>query len=212
MLNFLEEDPAQTVQPRDPQAVDPDAGAVRQLVARAQPKPRWRWPWLVPTAAVAAGVLAWLMGGAMGGEAAALRAQGVAGPPPPAKAAITSEWPVKVAAPGGRVLWRAGAAGEIEKSEDGGATWTPQTSGTSAGLLGGGALSDKLCWIVGKDGTVLRTTDGQHWIKLPFPSHGDLGSVTPKDDRIAVVWVIQDKITYVTFDGGSTWIPTDIRQ
>jgi hypothetical protein len=122
--------------------------------------------------------------------------------------ATAGAWPVRVAAPGGRVVWRAGAGGEIEKSADGGATWTPQPSGVSTELLAGTALSEKICWIVGRNGTVLRTTDGERWVKLPFPSHGDLGSVTPTDAHIAVVWVVQEKITYATFDGGNTWMPT----
>jgi len=126
--------------------------------------------------------------------------------------AATGAWPVRIMAPGGRVLWRAGPNGAIEKSADGGATWTPQSSGVSAELLAGAALSEKLCWIAGRGGTVLRTMDGEHWVKLPFPSNGDLGSVTPTDAQIAVVWVIQEKITYATFDGGSTWVPTDIKQ
>src|SRR5260370_1301533 len=99
---------------------------------------------------------------------------------------------------------RAGQAGVIEFSSDAGKTWTLQPSGVIADLLAGSAPSDKICWIVGRSGTVLRTTDGgKHWRKLRPPAQDDLRSVFAVDARQATV--SPNNGAYQTTDGGATW-------
>jgi hypothetical protein len=110
----------------------------------------------------------------------------------------------EIAAPGGRVLWRVDGGG-IQKSNDGGAAWTEQPSGVTPQLLAGAASNEQVCWIVGRNGTVLRTTDGEHWAKIEFPWHVDLGSVTATDALHAWVWDTNGKTQYATSDGGKTW-------
>lgn len=115
--------------------------------------------------------------------------------------------------PGGNVLWRVGAAGSIEHSTDGGATWSAQTSGVSANLNTGFALSAKVCWVVGASGIILRTTDdGAHWIKISRPVAADLIAIRATDALHAVVWFIDDSKTgaiksFKTSDGGVNWSP-----
>jgi hypothetical protein len=116
---------------------------------------------------------------------------------------------VTVSAPGGQDSWRAGQAGVIEFSVDAGKTWTLQPSGVVTDLLAGSATSDKICWIVGRAGTILRTTDGgAHWQKIRPPTQDDFRSVFAVDGRQATVSAASGK--YQTTDGGSTWhkLPT----
>lgn len=73
--------------------------------------------------------------------------------------------------PGGGVIivgpdlyaWRVWPHGKIEYSYDGTHTWDSQKSGVTADLTAGSAPSGKICWVVGKAGTILLTTDrGKH--------------------------------------------------
>lgn len=118
----------------------------------------------------------------------------------------------EIAEPGGRVLWRTGDSGQIEKSADGGAAWARQSTGVTAELLAGAAPSEQVCWIVGRAGTVLRTTDGEHWARIPFPFHLDLGGVAASDDLHALVWDTQGKMEFETSDGGGTWTRADRKE
>jgi len=71
-------------------------------------------------------------------------------------------------------------------------------------LLAGSAPSDKVCWIVGRAGTILRTADGgAHWVKVRPPIVDDFASVFAVDARQATVSPAQG--TYQTMDGGATW-------
>jgi hypothetical protein len=119
---------------------------------------------------------------------------------------------LQIAAPHGRVLWRTGAGGQIEKSSDGGASWTQQSSGVVAGLLAGAAPSEEVCWLVGRGGTVLRTTDGEHWTKVSFSFSVDLGGVSSSDALHALVWDTQNKVKYSTSDGGNSWTRIEGKQ
>ena len=112
--------------------------------------------------------------------------------------------PAVIAAPGGKVSWRVGVAGTIERSEDGGATWTLQSSGVVADLLAGAAVSEKVCWVAGRLGTILRTTDGgAHWVKVQAPTQDDIPSVFAVSADQATISTGQG--TYRTEDGGATW-------
>jgi hypothetical protein len=119
-------------------------------------------------------------------------------------------------APGGKVLWRAGAAGLLERSTDRGMNWTPQSTGVTADLLSGSSPSANVAWVVGKSGTILRTTDaGAHWTKLSAPTTLDLAGVHATDASHATIWFVPDQSSvknghaftiYQTSDGGATWL------
>jgi hypothetical protein len=117
-----------------------------------------------------------------------------------------SRSPQAVPAPGGKVIWRLGMAGLIEQSADGGVTWTPQTSGTTADLFLGSAPSEQVCWVIGNAGTILRTVDGgAHWISVASPISQDLYRIRASDALHATVWDASRRNSFQTDDGGVTW-------
>ncbi len=109
--------------------------------------------------------------------------------------------------PTGSVRWRIGAAGRIERSTDGGASWQPQRSGVTADLSAGAAPSESVCWVVGRTGTILRTTDGEHWEKIAPPATLDWTRVRAQDALHAGISARDDGQFrhFVTEDGGKTW-------
>jgi hypothetical protein len=117
-----------------------------------------------------------------------------------------SRSPRPVSAPGGRVIWRLGAAGLIELSTDSGLTWTPQTSGTTTDLFLGSAPSEQVCWVIGIGGTILRTSDGgTHWLSIASPISQNLGLIRASDALHATVWDMSRRHSFQTADGGVTW-------
>jgi hypothetical protein len=110
-----------------------------------------------------------------------------------------------ILAPGSAVQWSVGPSGLIHRSADGGKTWTTQQSGIAGDLTAGSAPSDTVCWVVGAKGTILLTTDGEHWTKIHSPTSADLIGVAAQDARNAAVWSDSREPRYVTQDGGQTW-------
>jgi len=109
-----------------------------------------------------------------------------------------------VASPDGESVWVFASGGRLWRSTDRRATWQPQTSGVTADLLAGSAPSATVCWLVGRDATVLVTTDGTRWSRVVFPEHVDLVTVTATDARSATV-TTRDGRRFVTGDAGATW-------
>ena len=100
--------------------------------------------------------------------------------------------------------WRI-SGGLVEKTTDAGRTWTPVATGVKAEFTAGAAPSPTTCWIVGRGGVVLLTTDGLKWESLRFPDPTDLSAVRATDARTATVTTIDGR-EYSTTDGGNTWI------
>ncbi len=124
-----------------------------------------------------------------------------------------------IAAPGGNVVWRVGAAGTIEQSTNAGATWAKQSSGvTDKALRSGSAPSEAVCWVVGSAGTILRTVDGGgHWMAVVSPlgpgaKKGELGGVLGVDALNATVWDARNTKQFATSDGGQTWVRLEKQQ
>ena len=77
-----------------------------------------------------------------------------------------------------------------------------------ADLLTGSAPSNKVCWIVGRVGAILLTTDGgAHWTLIPSPLSEDLGGIRATDERHATIWNTRNTKNLETNDGGLTWKP-----
>jgi hypothetical protein len=112
----------------------------------------------------------------------------------------------KILASHATVRWRVLSPGRIEQSVDSGVTWVPQNSGVKAELLAGSAPSEAVCWIVGRGGTILRTTDGGgHWNKVISPMGGDVAGVQAVDAMTAEIFAANRRVRFLTHDGGMTW-------
>jgi hypothetical protein len=118
----------------------------------------------------------------------------------------------QIPAPSGKVAWRAGLAGKIERSLDDRQSWVVQASPSSQDWLAGAAASDTVCWLAGRSGAIARTTDGEHWFAIaPPPSVAgpsgrlpDWTGITASSELAATV-TSSDGRRYATLDGGLTW-------
>jgi hypothetical protein len=100
--------------------------------------------------------------------------------------------------------WRILQGGAVQRSSDGGATWQTQNTGVTETLSGGSSPLPSVCWLVGPQGIVLRTTDGRSWTRVPFPEAVPLASIRATDDQTATV-TTADGRQFITEDGGRTW-------
>ncbi len=80
----------------------------------------------------------------------------------------------------------------------------PQLADPGAVLTAGSAPSDVVCWLVGRAGAVLRTSDGTTWARLPAPAPDDLVQIEAEDARTATV-TTAGGVSFRTVDGGQTW-------
>jgi len=126
----------------------------------------------------------------------------------------------KVAAPAqvpATTRWRVFSSGRVERSTDNGATWEaatiePSTTGLAGGatppltgLTGGAAPSTLTCWLIGRAGLVLVSTDGRSFTRVTAPTTADLISVQATDARQASV-TTANGLVFVTSDGGRSWV------
>jgi len=145
------------------------------------------------------------------GRAEARAQQPAAPAPAPAQAARSEALSaslapprVEIVSPNGSSRWRIGPAGAIEYSTNAGGSWQATPSGVTADLTAGASPSGTVCWVVGRTGTVLVTTDGRQWRRLTFPVAVDLAAVQATDARTAAV-TSRDGRRFRTDDGGATW-------
>ena len=110
----------------------------------------------------------------------------------------------EVASPDLTSRWRIGRGGTIYRSTDAGKTWVAQKSGVTLDLFAASAPSPDVCWIVGRSGVVLLTTNGETWRRVPFAEPADLRAVAATDARTATVTTLDGR-AFRTFDGGMTW-------
>jgi photosystem II stability/assembly factor-like uncharacterized protein len=106
--------------------------------------------------------------------------------------------------PDAGVQYRIPGAGFVERSSDGGATWQGQSVKSDAEILAGAAPSVNVCWLVGRRGVILMTTDGKNWKKVSSPAVVDLVGVTAADAAFATV-TAADGQRFSTGNGGRTW-------
>jgi Putative zinc-finger len=99
--------------------------------------------------------------------------------------------------------WMAGKRGTILFRDANGIT-RRQYSGVEADLTAGVAPSVTVCWIVGRGGTVLRTTDGENWTKITPPTDADLVAVAADSAEHAIVTTVAAQ-NFETSDGGASW-------
>jgi hypothetical protein len=102
------------------------------------------------------------------------------------------------------VRWRIANPGIVERSLDGGASWEPLDTGVRSILTAGSCPSVSVCWVVGRGGAVLLTTDGRTWQRVSPPAPADLVAVDATDGTAAVVRSAQGQ-AFKTSDAGATW-------
>jgi hypothetical protein len=103
------------------------------------------------------------------------------------------------------VRWRIQPDGRVERSMDRGQTWVPIDLGAATPITAGSAPAADVCWLVGRDGVVLRSTTGQSFERRPFPGSPALVAVEALDAARATV-TTADGTIFTTSDGGATWI------
>ena len=116
---------------------------------------------------------------------------------------VAPPW-IEIVSPDAPIRWRIGPVGVAEYSEDAGATWEATPTGVGTDLMAGASPSGTMCWVVGRSGTVLLTTDGRQWQRLMFPVAVDLAVDQATDARTATV-TATDGWRFTTVDGGTTW-------
>lgn len=120
--------------------------------------------------------------------------------------------PYEIASPNPNYRWRIVPPGSIQRSTDGGRTWAvvdpvPAIAGAApapAILTGGASPAPDVCWIVGRNGLVLLSTDGATWHRRSIPESLDLTSVRATDATHAVVTTATGR-QFATADAGMTW-------
>jgi hypothetical protein len=111
---------------------------------------------------------------------------------------------IEISSPDPMVRWRL-AGSTLQRSTDGGTAWENQSAGTVAELTAGAAPSPLVCWVVGRGGVVLLSTDGRTWRRLAFPEATDLSAVRAQDARTASVSTADGR-TFGTTNAGATWV------
>jgi hypothetical protein len=126
---------------------------------------------------------------------------GRGGAAPAASAAQSSSAPPVVAP----LRWRIFANGRVERSETNGSTWQTAPVDPALMVFAGGAPSRLVCWLIGRNGVVLLTTNaGGTFVRTDVPGGPDLSAIRVTDERQASV-TTTDGRTFTTTDAGMTW-------
>ena len=112
------------------------------------------------------------------------------------------------AAPAARAIphvrWRVLASGQVLKSTDD-SEWAVVTITPTVFILNGHAPSPTVCWLVGRAGIVMVSTDGTKFLRAKPPALADLRSITAIDAQQATVTTADGRV-FSTFDAGETWV------
>jgi photosystem II stability/assembly factor-like uncharacterized protein len=111
---------------------------------------------------------------------------------------------VQVVSPEPAVRWRVRGGTTVERSTDGGATWTPASAPAETMLAAGSAPSSLVCWLAGRAGMVLRTLDGERFEAVSTPAVVDLVAIRAEDALRAAVTAADGRV-FTTTDGGASW-------
>ena len=115
-----------------------------------------------------------------------------------------------VVAADGTSRWRR-AGMSIEFAAGATAPFAAATLPLDAGVLtAGSSPAGTVCWLVGRAGAVLTTTDGLRFARVNPPAAIDLVSVAATDARSATVTAIDGR-RFHTADQGATWTPQEVR-
>ncbi|MEO6224158.1 MAG: zf-HC2 domain-containing protein, partial [Vicinamibacterales bacterium] len=95
----------------------------------------------------------------------------------------------------GSTRWRIVQGIRLERTLDAGATWAvlPIEPPLTTPLLAGAAASTSICWIVGREGVVLVTSDGVTFRRVSLPEAVHLTGVTASDGMRATVTAVDGR-------------------
>lgn len=110
---------------------------------------------------------------------------------------------VEIGSPVPAQRWRATAVG-IERSQDGGATWTLVRPTGGESITAGASPSAGTCWFIGQAGMVMVTADGTTFTRVDVPDRSDVMSIAATTARTATVTMSTGRV-FRTDDGGRTW-------
>jgi hypothetical protein len=99
--------------------------------------------------------------------------------------------------------WRVAAPG-IERSEDGGQTWSVVLAIEGQSITVGASPARTVAWLAGRAGVVLVTSDGSTFARVNLPEVVDIAAITAADARSATVTTVDGR-RFRTNDGGRTW-------
>jgi photosystem II stability/assembly factor-like uncharacterized protein len=101
--------------------------------------------------------------------------------------------------------WAVGESGTIQRTIDGGATWTLQDAPTRKLFYDVAAVDDNHAWVAGASGTILRTVDGgRNWDEQSSGVTEALRAVHFVDPQRG--WAVGGKGTIIsTANGGARW-------
>jgi photosystem II stability/assembly factor-like uncharacterized protein len=118
---------------------------------------------------------------------------------------ILSTWGALPAAAAAFLGWSVGQGGRIVHTVDGGASWTPQVSGTTSTLLDVDFVDPLNGWAVGRGGVILHTVNGgTNWLPQVSGTTVSLSGVAFSDALIGTA-VGNGGVTFYTQDGGAIW-------
>jgi Putative zinc-finger len=102
------------------------------------------------------------------------------------------------------ITWRVWASGVVERSADGGATWTREAGVDALGARAVVSPTADVCWIVGDNGLILRFEAGRRWTRVAPPAQIAFVAIEASDGRNATI-TAADTRRFTTTDGGATW-------
>jgi hypothetical protein len=112
-----------------------------------------------------------------------------------------------LATPAPAMRWRIVQPNRVERSANGGTSWDAASINPADPpviLTGGASPSASVCWLIGRGGVVLLTTDGLRFDRVSVPDAVDLSAIRAIDARQATV-TATDGRTFSTTDAGQTW-------
>ena len=119
--------------------------------------------------------------------------------------------PLVIPSPDPAVRWRVTLQGAVERSADGGITWTLQDTGVRVTVHAGKSPARDVVWLVGSDGVVLISVDGRNWQRRSVGEPVALVDVNPTDGLTATV-TAADGRKFATRDGGVTWVHPPLQE
>jgi photosystem II stability/assembly factor-like uncharacterized protein len=118
---------------------------------------------------------------------------------------------IVIASPDQGVQWRVTPQGTVERTVDGGVTWTPQDTGAPVTLHAGKSPARDVVWLVGGDGLILLSVDGRTWQRRSVGEPVALVDVNPADALTATV-TAADGRKFATRDGGLSWVHQPLQE